>query len=53
MLKHILVRTKKADYDFWNAQSFTFDKETHNYMILSQNNDLHCFPRENVISIVI
>jgi hypothetical protein len=53
MLNHIVVETLDNEYNFFNVKEFHFDKDVNSYVILSQNDDLHCFARENVKRIIL
>jgi hypothetical protein len=53
MLKHISIETYEDLYDFYNVKDFHYDKETKSYVLLSQNNELHSFARENIKEIIL
>jgi len=53
MIKHVMVETNEDTLEFFNVNDFRYDSETNSYVLLSQNNELHSFARENVKQIVL
>lgn len=50
--KDVVVETLEDTHTFFNVKNLTYNRETNSWELLSQNDDLHIFPRECVNQII-
>jgi len=53
MLKHIYFELNNNELNFFDVQSFDFNKDSKCFIILDQNNNLHYIARESVKRVIL
>lgn len=54
MYKHILVQLKdNNEFEFFNVKEFDYNSESDTYILLSQNDEFHIFPKDSIKRLVL
>ena len=54
MLNNILIETlDNNELNFFNVQSFDFNKDMKCFVIITQNNNIHYIPRESIKQVIL